>query len=126
MSKTYYKVTDENLQSAMSHMLHSDLVVSYSVGKWTRPKIVGTKLMVFDNYNNINCKGLFKIIWRVEVEKPSKNGFFVNGIWCREETPMSIFWEKLRLKLKKKKYTPDIPPKGTVFCSAVKLIERVY
>lgn len=122
----YYKVLRNGLVSANVHPLpiyiNSGISIKYSLGEWTFPKIKGSKLFVFEDLNlarkyaNFCCQ---KILYECEVKNPKEKG------------PASSYhiFEILKAIRQKKKYSHLINyknvPDGTIFCDAVKLIERV-
>lgn len=49
--KIYYKVVDNNHESAVAeeYNMPGNFIVKYTVGKWVKPRVKGTKLFVFDD-----------------------------------------------------------------------------
>jgi hypothetical protein len=127
----YYKVVNSDFSSAYvgSDYAYSceKLKVYYKIDDWVEPKIKGSKLMVFDSLENAqyfmdHC-GWGVYIYKCEVKNPSKKGVFVKANYRLAERLFRI----IDLKNKKKKFTDllDEPIKGTIFCDAVKLVEKV-
>ena len=136
MSKTYYKVVNQKLESVTASrwpiwensISWKDYIVQYKENEWVWPIIPKTDLMVFENYKDarIFADGYHNsAIYRCKVKNPKKIGSFSNRLNSIPEFTKKI----IELKNKKLQYTHIVPtkdiPKGTVFCSAVKLIERV-
>jgi hypothetical protein len=128
--KTYYKAChhtyDDKYISAVNK--EGDWCVEYKIDKWVRPNINGTNLMVFDSLEKardcINKNRWYDIkIFECNVEKPSKKGLFSNP--CLPH----IMLVALKQRLARKKYRHltggFVPPIGTIFCTAVKLIKEV-
>ena len=153
MSKTYYKVLTPDLKS-VNEVFHKDsaflggglaqqakdLVVQYGIGQLTKPKLEGTALMVFDSLDAVNdfmirnslknskvLHGMHRCrVFEVEVQHPRRQGLFVYQPWW--SSYFQDFFEVLTLLRRKKKYRNRCNtycPKGTVFCSAVKLVREV-
>jgi hypothetical protein len=132
--KIYYKVVGYKGFSAwtgrkkkqLENQVDRDLILKYEINKWTVPKIKGSKLFVFDSYDNALdfriC--LFdSIIYSCVVRNPCNSGPFHTRVSC-DIIPM--MWKNFA---QKKKYTHlacGSPPTGTVWVDAVKLIEKVY
>lgn len=127
----YYKVVNSDMSSAYvgsSCVYFNDKIkVFYKINRWINPKIKGTKLMVFDSLasaEKFRNKGWGDYIYRCQVKNPSIKGIFVKGNYDLVNNLLKI----LNLRSKKKKftnllYTPTF--EGTIFCDAVKLIEKV-
>lgn len=138
MSKKYYKIVKLSSKSKYlytSCRIHdTGIACTYIKNEWTHPHIVGSKLMVFNNLSNaktfiIDTCGSKDIIFECEVIKPSRKwgGFSKNTYHVMSET----FRNAMKLRYKKKKHshllvkTCDSPPRGTIFCDAVKLTNKV-
>lgn len=127
----YYKVVNDNMSSAYigSGCIgnYKELIIYYKIDDWVKPRIKGSKLMVFDSLENAqyfmdHC-GWGYYIFKCEVKNPSKKGVFVKADYSLAERLLKI----INLKNKKKKFTDllDKPIRGTIFCDAVKLVEKV-
>jgi hypothetical protein len=128
--KTYYKAVSIDHGDGFCHSVvgYGDMNLIYEIGKWTEPKIKGTSIMVFDSLDHAK-KCIIKHSWwgcpifTCEVQNPSRKGIFFYRT-------VGKLIEAAKMKRARKKYThfmtkEDVPPTGTVFCSAVKLIEKV-
>lgn len=117
--KIYYKVVKPDLRSARRY--EDDLVVCYKVGEWVKPKKEYTDLFVFDNLSSAKCfayKNGEEYIYECHVLNPRKKGNF----------GLQVLKRIIQLRKAKKKWTHIVDynaPRGTVFCSAVKLIKKV-
>lgn len=129
MRKKYYKVVGDDLISArigrFSTSNREGLPVQYRIGEWVEPNLEKTDLMVFDNLRLArNFANSWECIFECEVKSPRKIGNLI--VW-------NLTMEKLKtivgLRKAKKRWThlvkPTEFPRGTVFCSAVKLVKRV-
>lgn len=136
MAKVYYKVVNKKLESVVASKWRgwkigidwSDFVVKYKIGEWVSPKIDKTDLMVFKKLNqavNFSIAYEDSIIYKCNIRNPKKIGIFIENLLAIPELVKKF----VQFKNKKVKYTNQIQtrfiPKGTVFCSAVKLIERI-
>lgn len=127
----YYKVVNSNLSSAFisSGMVLNSIhfTVLYKINEWVEPTIKGSKLMVFDSLeeaeNFLNIFGWGDVIYKCEAKNPNKTGLFIKGNMYIYNDLLKI----LDLKRKKKKFSHllDEPIPGTIFCDAVKLVEKV-
>ena len=138
-SKKYYKVVsiykhknNEEFYSCRLAKDYKDWKVRYLVNKFVTPTMKNTKLMVFDSLGEaLNFKSWHapEAIFEVKVINPTKSAPFLHRNFIRGA---EIIW---KLWASKKKYRHlmsrdwdnnlDLPPKGTVFVDAVKLIKRV-
>lgn len=125
--KKYYKVVSENLKSARASRNFDSLSINYKIGEWVEPHLKGSNLMVFSNL--LDAKAFANIyigdrIFECEVLKPSRSGIMFDSI-----TSINMLIKRITtLKRMKKKYKHLVngtPPKGTIFCSAVKLIREI-
>ena len=66
MPRKYWKVIDEHRNSAL--MNNRSIMVHYPVGKWVKPKIRGSKLMVFTNKSDAQ----FWMSWKDTVDNKNK------------------------------------------------------
>lgn len=126
----YYKVVNIDLSSAYIGSISngSKLQVYYKLNDWVEPHIKGSKLMVFDSLKSaeefMTVYGWGSRIYRCEVKNPSKKGIFIKGNYQLVNQLLKV----LSLRSKKKKFTNllDTPAfEGTIFCDAVKLVEKV-
>lgn len=133
--KTYYKVVSSNRDS-----VNSLTKVNYDLNKETKPPISGSKLFVFDSYNNavnfINKQWSHCNIFACTIKGKSKvvdyypdYAFFDNmeKFWKEYNTAkkrkinISKYLEKSKYAKKKANW-----PKGTVWCNSVTLTQKVY
>lgn len=129
--KYYYKVVCKNMKSAIvSRSIHSeirDLSVEYKVGEWVRPSVDGSQLMVFKFLNDAKIfarnHSLYDI-YKCEISGITKKSVFIRytSLYYNIHRIRDL-WKKKKNRKKINHYM-DLPPSGTVFCSAVKLIER--
>lgn len=125
--KKYYKVVSLSLQSARASRNLEDFSITYKVGKWVKPHIEGSNLMVFDNLSDAIAfteKDIGDRIYECAILNPSKTGIIFSSIYDIEQYMKKV----LKLKKMKKKYkhlVRGLTPKGTIFCSAVKLIKEI-
>jgi hypothetical protein len=146
MSKKYYKVcksVNGALVSGWVPVWNDRVSVKYQIGKWTYPKIPGTKLFVFEDKEDAKCfKGILTptsepsssvLIFEVEAKGISRTGIFIHS--ARVLLLHSILSLLGKRRLNKKgyrgghkyeRYTKTAkPPTGTLFADAVKLIKKV-
>jgi len=128
--KIYYKVVRLNLCSALSGYLPPIFTVKYKIGEWVYPNIPKTKLMVFRNLNQaINFAGIGNHIYSCAIKNPSNKALFLPyiHIYHHKQNLMIKDWNRLRKKQlqHKKFFCSHGIPKGTVFVSAVKLLEKI-
>lgn len=139
MSKTYYKVVTQDLKSAIvnprfnNYDFYNDFCVQYKVGEWIKPNMEHSKLMVFDSFDN--AKRFYDIennyntrlcIYECNGKNPSRQGLCILVGRIRH-----MYDELLKIKKAKKKVIEfynsfSFTPPGTIFCSAVKLVKKVY
>lgn len=126
--KKYYKVTNCTNHSARATFIESlEARVLYKIDQWVYPNIKNSDLMVFETLECATnfAKGGGDKIYECEVKNPRKKGIInINNFdW------IDIF-KALKLKKQKKKFLHlseySCAPSGTIFCSAVKLVKRVY
>lgn len=139
--KEYYKVVNEDLQSAIMNpkqgfpwKYKQDFCIQYKVNEWVKPNKFGTKIMIFSNYENafdfkLLCTNPYLKIYTCYVKNPTRHGFLTEVDRVEEK------YEQLCKLIKQKKRVTNFyavekakkvwVPKGTLFCSAVKLIECV-
>lgn len=125
--KKYYKVVSKELKSARASRNFDSLSINYKIGKWVEPHLKGSNLMVFSTL--LDAKTFADIyigdrIFECEVLKPSRSGIIFDTV-----TSINMLMKRIiTLKRMKKKYKHLVngnPPKGTIFCSAVKLIQEI-
>lgn len=130
MSKIYYKVVSSDLKSVVAKNYY--LSVQYKIGEWVRPNIAYTDLMVFENLRSAKIfmdEYQDQRLFECYIKNPRKTGIFCHWLHVRYgiTTPLQI--EKMiSIKKKKKKYTnliKDKIPKGTIFCSSIKLLKEI-
>jgi len=140
--KIYYKVCDVTSGELYSYakynidLIDKSLCVHYIVDQWVYPNVKNTKLMVFktledlQNFLNedLDEQDGYKI-YECEVINPTNKSIFISvksAIYYWGDILIKLN-KCMRLKNKGKKYLHlcQEPPKGTVFCSAVKLTKEV-
>lgn len=129
--KYYYKVVCKNMKSAIvSQSIHSeirDLSVEYKVGEWVRPNVDGSQLMVFKFLNDAKIfarnHSLYDI-YKCEISGITKKSVFIRytSLYYNMHRIRDL-WKKKKNRKKINHYM-DLPPSGTIFCSAVKLLEK--
>ena len=108
---------------------HPNFPVQYKVGKFVKPNIENTSLMVFETYEQaIGFKNRYGDrggkIFEVETKNIKRFGIsyyiYANNFEAKIQ-------EMINLKKQKKKYIhlTGQPPKGTMFASEVKLIKEI-
>lgn len=130
--KIYYKVVDRDLRSAVISKkkipvdVRERFTVKYKLNEWVRPNVEKTDLMVFATKAAAQDFIRFSIddykIFKCHAKNPRTRGLII--YW--RELSENIINQFVKLRRNKKQIRTDvIPPKGTVFCSAVKLIEEI-
>ena len=133
--KTYYKVVLPNLCSCVfGCALVNDLrfCVQYKVGKYVKPRIKGTDLMIFDSLRNVN-KFISKnyshwnsvVVFEAHAKHVRKKGVFVSCLGAELDAIMINKMIKFKKKKKKYLYLSDEAPIGTLFAKEVKLVKLV-
>jgi hypothetical protein len=139
MSKTYYKVVsvryDGQYYSALTHP--TDFTLRYPIGEWVHPRIKGSKIFIFDNYDSAerfaktsqrNCSwGGTPCICECEAQGVSKTG--ISGVG-RTTYYAGILRRLFRLRAHKKAFrslwknhkTNHRLPTGTVFADSIKIM----
>ncbi len=136
MSKpTYWKVlTEDRLSCAVSTWgVNQNIAVLYPVNEWVKPKLVGSRLMVFDNKRSADK---FRGGSRYEIVVPCIIRGATKELKIRAAVPTDVksFWKEINKKFKNR--TPKISdverldgvhcfsvPKGTVFATSVKCLK---
>jgi len=143
MTKTYYKVVRTDIDpdtmfsaitSKLKYSLYhryeknkNNLIVQYKLNEWVFPKIVGSKLFVFDNLHDANnfAWNYYYTVYECEIKNPHKSCPFYKYVL---DSPVHVLtmW---KLYKQKKKFSHlnsvEQPPIGTVVCDAVKLTKKV-
>jgi hypothetical protein len=113
------------------------IVLSYRIGQWTQPKIKGSDLFCFDNLqaaklflSSLSCSGKSFFLFEVEVASPRKTGLFLYYAcsfksWFKKLAQYRINKKAFKRKMEQENSYYRRPPKGTVFCKGVKLVEKV-
>ena len=117
LPKTYYKVVNSTLKSAVPSIYS----IQYILDQWVYPIIPDSKLLCFDNLKDVKKAGFAKYYYRVfrcEVSNPSK----IKYLNVEENDP--LFWKNKHSK-KEGHYIKCIAPPGTVGVDSVKLIEEI-
>ena len=125
--KYYYKVVHKEYGTAiktrcLSYFVNliDELSTEYKINKWVEPKLKGTKLFVFDTLKHAREWSGSIQIYKCEIKNPGRRLFILCGMINVLEITENVenFW-------KNKKRSKYSPPKGTIVCDAVKLIEEV-
>jgi len=118
--KVYYKVLSPG-QMSYCQGQPEELTIHYKEGEWTYPKIKGTNLFICDNMEAVFFwKGSDNLeIWKVEVKRPNKKGLFVEFLSQVDQLYSALKIKNQHKKICKSRYR-------TTFCSAVKLVKRIY
>lgn len=129
MTKEYYKVVSilgEELYSALYSQVTSEsegIFLKYIPGEWIRPKVEGSKIMVFENlddaYKFASDEYWETRVYKCEVLNPSYDGPFVILVGSRS------FPQMLDETIKGKRNSDKPLFENTVFCDAIKLIREV-
>ena len=137
MSKKYYKVVLNSKGKLFScirdtnffggNNFKSKYAIEYKVGEWVRPNVDGSQLMVFKFLNDAKIfarnHSLYDI-YKCEISGITKKSVFIRytSLYYNMHRIRDL-WKKKKNRKKINHYM-DLPPSGTIFCSAVKLIER--
>lgn len=109
-----------------------NFVITYKIGEWVYPKIDGSNLMVFNSFQaavDFRQIPYGSSIFSCHIKNIYKIGIIFKLHKILQEPSQEFY--ALCKKRKQKKNISDhyqqicIPPEGTVFCGAVKLLERV-
>lgn len=131
MSKKYYKVTSNNMESARNTIIYVDRKrykcgIQYKIGEWVRPNPIfkNSDIMVFRTLKAArNFASRYERIFECEAKNPKKKGLVI--IW----KDWKYLFDALKNKRNKKKFLDlseyESAPIGTVFCSAVKLTKEI-
>lgn len=136
-----YKVLGEDLRSLVispdnvgREPFYKDFCIQYKIGEWVKPNKEGTKIMVFQNLNFAKYFASVEkeycrppVIFECQAKNISNNGFIVDVPFMEK-----LYLELLKIKKSKKKMLPFYKhyqkqniPYGTLFCSSLKLLNRV-
>ena len=141
----YYKCVNYYLESLVVGV-NPNFAVQYKIGEWVRPKMLGTKLMVFDDEKIAEYFG--KEVWsgwvyECEVINPiQKYDLFFDFMTIRYNVSTTILelLKELSKRIKNKKKHSDIkteikdylsksphyiPQPNTVYCDAVKITKKI-
>ena len=132
--KYFWKIMSTNLKSC--HMStfadQKKLIVSYKVNSFIKPRIVDSKLMVFNTcLNAIRFRNSYDstcLIFKCEVKNPTlKKSMLHSGAICNDAftyEDIRNFWIKTKGHIRKYNDIQDTPM-GTYVCDAVKLIKEI-
>lgn len=131
--QVYYKVISTNRTSC--RIYRDDMCVTYPLNKWVRPKVIGSKLLIFDNYdsasiferkNRLDLKPCFIVSCIARYVIPIKRLLFVNTM----DYMLAIhYWNKRQNKKRVfeffRKYGDEFGscPRKTFGASMVKCLE---
>uniref|UniRef100_A0A6M3JQE9 Uncharacterized protein n=1 Tax=viral metagenome TaxID=1070528 RepID=A0A6M3JQE9_9ZZZZ len=131
----YYKVVTQQIDGKLISCIADDprLLVIYELGRWSFPKLKGSKLFIFKTPEN--ATDFVKIIHRGHSSKtyyiyqceakqvvksaPCRRYYFMN-------TDMEIIktiWKRYKNKKKYTNLTNECAPKGTLWADVVKLTD---
>ena len=126
MNQLAYKVvlrsTHDELVSV--HVADNAAKIVYIPNQWVVPIIKNSKIFVFSAFEHAYEFAIFGVnsgfeLWSCNVADVSVPPTKVNNLYCLDSSSLEFFWSK----------NQDIygifPPKGTLVCSAVKLLERL-
>lgn len=122
-TRYFYKVLTPNLQSCRAcdwpHKLRNKYCIQYKVGEPTFPFQQGTKIFVFDSFENAQKFAYTtEIIFKVTAKNPRP------AKTIAERWPdLDRFWTAKQLREHTTKF--GIAPNGTIFCDSITLIEKV-
>lgn len=138
MSK-YYKVLDSFtfegklvsyiMAGALYLELNNPLIVEYREGEWIQPKVIGSRLFVFDSVKSVLAflgphYNQYRLeVWEVEAKKAQKEEEII-WWWALPELSANDLRDFWSLEFS----TPDLldnAPKGTYSCTSLKLIRRL-
>lgn len=136
--KYYYKIVRATSLGLISYndfpcdktnkkYMEKGVILKYNIGRWTYPVIEGSDLFIFDTKENaikFCSHDTNKIIFKCEVKNPRKYGVSTGYGGLVYQKLESI----LKAKKNKKKFlhmSMNNMPEGTMYCSAIKLIEKV-
>ncbi len=123
-SRIFYKVVSlhGNTKTTLHYKSYS---VIYKLGRWTYPKITGSKLFVFDSLMNAikHCgKDAYRRIYECHIKKPIFNINYLDEGLEYDTEKFYNFWKK---NLMDNRDCGFRLPTGTVLVDAVKLIQPV-
>jgi len=118
----FYKVVDNRLRSARI-FYKNGLCVKYQVGSFVYPLVEYTKLFVFDSLWAADkfCSYDWEDIYECEVINPSNDISY----YCPTIDDILKMAKARKNKKKFSHLTESIGYEGTVFCDAIKLLERI-
>ena len=140
--KYYYKVVTVSRHGLISYNTGNDTfldhnkvyldnghAIVYKIGEWVYPKIDGTNLFIFDNLENAKnlCHRSLtnNKIFKCQAKNVSNRGISTGKLGIETNTLKKM----LKLKKRKKKFLHlseiERMYPGTLYCTAVKLIEEV-
>lgn len=135
--KTYYKVVRSDLKSVQTFSWETDyfrkfslkdFIIQYKIGEFVKPKIEGSDLMVFSNLKDAIGFAHYYTdakIYKCNIVGGKSVGIFSPYLSGLEDIYCNIYEKKKAKKRWSHLVSLRNIPNGTVFCSAVKLIERV-
>lgn len=113
----YYKLV-QNRNNEIWSFTYNQHNIQYKVGEWVRPTLANSKLFVFGSLEaakRYSCMPGFSI-YSCEVENPTKAELMADWVF---DNLFESFWNSPKYS------NPQRVPNGTVYCDAVKLIEKV-
>lgn len=141
----YYKCVNYHLESLVVGV-NPNFAVQYKIGEWVKPKMLGTKLMVFDNEKRAKFFGTeiwSGRVYECEIINPIQEydlflyfmdiryGYSVTIIKLLKELNRRIKSKKRRLDIRTEikdylsKSPHYIPQPNTVYCDAVKITKKI-
>lgn len=124
-----YNICEEWQEDANKNFLNCGTVIVYNIGSWTTPKIIGSDLFIFDTLENAKFfsrhYGYDKKIFKCYAKNVRKKGISISIFNFSQKKLLEL----IELKKQNKEYIHLSNqlriPEGTLFCSAIKLIEEV-
>ena len=117
--KIYYKVVTSTLRSARHYPKSG--AIQYKINEWVTPPI--GKIFIFETKKDaIQFQLFYEKIYKCVVKNPTKAKYYAQS--CM--TCLVDFWKNYNKPAELAKMSGiSKPPKGTIYCDAVKLLEEV-
>jgi hypothetical protein len=117
----FYKITNNSNKSFSSSWLKKADAVQYIPGKWVKPRIKGSRLMVFKRLKDAESfmgGSIGKTLWRCEVKSPKKQRTIADFWRIYDNRFISSFWKGSQEGVYE-------APEGSYSVLAVRLISKV-
>lgn len=116
--KIYYKVVSPALRSARHYPKSG--AIQYKINKWVTPPI--GKIFIFETKKDaIQFQLFYEKIYKCVVKNPTKAKYYAQS--CM--TCLVDFWKNYNSNKLSEMDGVGKPPKGTIYCDAIKLIEEI-